>query len=81
MDTRVKTRAQGFSQLEARRPIAEKGCRRIRFCLFLALRPRRSPHKDWRVWAAVVLMLAAILIYVLTLDDSLLSLALRPFVC
>jgi hypothetical protein len=43
--------------------------------------PRKKMHKDWRVWAAVVLMLAAILIYVLTLDDSLLSLAYRTLVC
>ena len=27
-------------------------------------------HKDWRVWITLVLMLAAILTYVLTLDDS-----------
>jgi len=33
-------------------------------------RPRL--HKDRRVWAGVVFMLAAIAIYVLTLDDSLL---------
>jgi len=32
-------------------------------------------HKDWRLWVAVVIMLAAILIYVLSLDDALLSLA------
>ena len=34
---------------------------------------QRSPkklHKDWRVWLAVVLMLAAIVMYVLSLDDS-----------
>jgi hypothetical protein len=42
---------------------------------------RKKVHKDWRVWAAVVLMLAAIIIYVLTLDDSLLSLARWPLVC
>jgi hypothetical protein len=29
-----------------------------------------KPHKDWRVWLAVLLMLAAILSYVLTLDES-----------
>ena len=29
-----------------------------------------KPHKDWRVWVALVLMLAAIVTYVLTLDDS-----------
>jgi hypothetical protein len=27
-------------------------------------------HKDWRVWLAVVVMLLAIIMYVLTLDDS-----------
>src|SRR5262245_53807588 len=27
-------------------------------------------YKDWRTWTAVALMLVAILIYVLTLDDS-----------
>jgi len=27
-------------------------------------------HKDWRAWLALVLMLAAILMYVLSLDDS-----------
>jgi hypothetical protein len=43
--------------------------------------PRKKLHQDWRVWAAVVLMLAAILIYVLTLDDSLLSLAHRTWAC
>jgi ABC-type nickel/cobalt efflux system permease component RcnA len=30
----------------------------------------RNLHKDWRTWVAVGLMLAAIAIYVLTLDDS-----------
>ena len=29
-----------------------------------------KPHKDWRVWVALLLMLAAIFTYVLTLDDS-----------
>lgn len=28
----------------------------------------RKLHKDWRLWVMVVLMLAAILIYVATLD-------------
>ncbi len=28
----------------------------------------RKLHKDWRLWAMVVLMLAAILIYLATLD-------------
>jgi hypothetical protein len=27
-------------------------------------------HKDWRVWLVFLLMLAAIFMYVLTLDDS-----------
>lgn len=27
-------------------------------------------HKDWRVWTATVVMLIAIVMYVLTLDDS-----------
>ena len=31
------------------------------------------PHKDWRVWVAVLLMLAMVLVYVMT--DSL---SLRP---
>jgi hypothetical protein len=30
----------------------------------------RGLHKDWRVWAVIGLMLAAIGTYVLTLDDS-----------
>jgi hypothetical protein len=30
----------------------------------------RKLHKDWRVWLALLLMLAAILMYVLSLDDS-----------
>lgn len=30
----------------------------------------RNLHKNWRTWVAVGLMLAAIFIYVLTLDDS-----------
>jgi len=35
-------------------------------------RPSRvwKPHKDWRVWVGFLLMLAAIVAYVLTLDDS-----------
>jgi hypothetical protein len=31
---------------------------------------RRRWHKDWRAWLALFLMLAAIVMYVLTLDDS-----------
>jgi len=30
-------------------------------------------HKDWRTWLVIGLMLAALAIYVLTLDDSMLS--------
>ncbi|MFZ0726229.1 MAG: hypothetical protein WAM61_10600 [Desulfobacterales bacterium] len=33
---------------------------------------RKGLHKDWRLWVGVGLMLAAAMIYVLTLDDSLL---------
>jgi hypothetical protein len=29
-----------------------------------------KPHKDWRVWVALLLMFAAILTYILSLDDS-----------
>jgi len=42
---------------------------------------RKHLHKDWRMWVAVALMLAAIVIYVLTLDDSLLSLVLQISFC
>jgi hypothetical protein len=31
---------------------------------------RRKLHKDWRVWLVFVLMLAAIAMYVISLDDS-----------
>jgi hypothetical protein len=34
---------------------------------------RRRLHRDWRMWAVILLMLAAVMIYVLSLDDSLLS--------
>ena len=45
-------------------------------------RPKRKRlHKDWRVWVAVILMLAAMIIYVLTLDDSLLALCTGPSLC
>ena len=27
-------------------------------------------HKDWRTWLAVAVMIAAIIMYVLSLDDS-----------
>lgn len=43
--------------------------------------PRKKIHKDWRMWMAVILMLAAIMIYVLTLDDSLLSLTVATMFC
>lgn len=33
--------------------------------------PARKPfHKDWRLWAVVALMLLGIVVYVLTLDES-----------
>ena len=32
--------------------------------------PRMGWHKDWRTWAVIGLMLAAIGTYVLTLDDA-----------
>ena len=34
------------------------------------LSSRCKLHRDWRVWLALLLMLAAILMYVLSLDDS-----------
>jgi hypothetical protein len=34
-------------------------------------------HKDWRVRLAVVVMLAAVIIYVLTLDDSIVPAIMR----
>jgi hypothetical protein len=34
-------------------------------------------HKDWRVWLVVGMMLAAMLTYVLTLDDSILPSIMR----
>jgi hypothetical protein len=33
-------------------------------------RKDRALHKDWRTWAVVLLMVGAMVIYVLTLDDS-----------
>lgn len=33
-------------------------------------RKDRALHKDWRTWAVVLLMVGAMAIYVLTLDDS-----------
>lgn len=32
---------------------------------------RKGVHKDWRVWVIVGLMLLGMLIYILTLDESL----------
>jgi hypothetical protein len=32
---------------------------------------RKRIHQDWRMWVIVCFMLAAVLIYVFTLDDSL----------
>ena len=37
--------------------------------------PRKSLHKDWRVWTAVLIMLAAITAYVLSGDEMF---GLRP---
>ncbi len=37
----------------------------------------RKLHKDWRVWLVVGLMVAAMVIYVLTLDDSVVPMAIR----
>jgi hypothetical protein len=31
---------------------------------------RRKLHKDWRVWLGVAIMLVAMAVYVLSLDDS-----------
>ena len=31
---------------------------------------KRPFHQDWRVWTAVILMLAAMLAYVLSMDES-----------
>jgi hypothetical protein len=32
---------------------------------------RKGIHKDWRVWLAVLLMLAGMAMYLLTMDESL----------
>ncbi|MCX5872558.1 MAG: hypothetical protein NTY51_04875 [Deltaproteobacteria bacterium] len=37
----------------------------------------RKLHKDWRVWLVVGLMVAAMVIYVLTLDDSIVPITIR----
>lgn len=34
-------------------------------------KPKTQPHKDWRVWTAIILMLAAMFVYVMTDDESL----------
>ena len=31
---------------------------------------KRSFHKDWRLWVVVVLMLLGMVVYILTLDES-----------
>jgi hypothetical protein len=36
-------------------------------------RPRawwKQAHKDWRIWVAVVLMLISMVVYVLSMDES-----------
>jgi len=35
-----------------------------------ANRRRRAPHKDWRLWVVVAIMLGAMVIYLLTIDES-----------
>lgn len=35
-----------------------------------SVHPRKSFHRDWRFIVAVILMLIAIIVYVMTLDDS-----------
>ncbi|MGC8603277.1 MAG: hypothetical protein ACP5VS_06270 [Desulfomonilaceae bacterium] len=37
----------------------------------------RKLHKDWRVWLVISVMLAAIIVYVLTLDDSIVPMSFR----
>lgn len=37
----------------------------------------RLLHRSWKVWLAVTVMLAAIIMYVLTLDDSVVPLLLK----
>ena len=32
--------------------------------------PKKGLHKDWRMWTAVALMLAAMVAYVLSMDES-----------
>ncbi|QDU95620.1 hypothetical protein [Lignipirellula cremea] len=33
--------------------------------------PARKPHKDWRLWAVVLLILVSMAVYVLSMDESL----------
>jgi hypothetical protein len=40
--------------------------------------PRKRLHQDWRTWVVVVLMLAAMGIYVVTLDDSVVPVEQTP---
>jgi len=37
----------------------------------------RKIHKDWRVWVIVGMMIAAMAVYVLTLDDSIVPAIMR----
>jgi len=37
----------------------------------------RKLHKDWRVWLAVGIMLAAMIMYVLSLDESIVPAIMR----
>jgi hypothetical protein len=32
--------------------------------------PSKGLHKDWRAWTAIILMLGAMAIYVMTMDES-----------
>lgn len=38
---------------------------------------RTQMHKDWRVWLVIALMLTAMIVYVLTLDDSMVPVFMR----
>lgn len=46
------------------------GNRRRTIAPMKANKGRRKWHKDWRTWLAVLLMLVAMAMYVLSLDDS-----------
>ncbi|MDD2321140.1 MAG: hypothetical protein PHO83_13940 [Geobacteraceae bacterium] len=37
----------------------------------------RALHRNWKVWFAVALMLAAMLMYIVTLDDSVVPVLLK----